>query len=305
MTAADIERAVELLRQGRLVAFPTETVYGLGADASNRSALGRLYAVKGRPSSHPVIVHIADATQLDAWATNVPDAARTLAAACWPGPLTLVLRRATRVVDEVTGGRDTVGLRVPAAALALDLLARFGGGLAAPSANRFGHVSPTTAEAVRAELGDDVDAVLDGGPCAVGVESTIVELLGRRPMLLRPGGISIERLEAVLGESIAQPEGESRAPGMLPSHYAPNALVEIVDRDAIEIRAAELRASGKAVLTLMPSDDLEDDARQLYARLRAADEARVDVILAVLPPEEGIGAAIRDRLRKAAGVREP
>jgi L-threonylcarbamoyladenylate synthase len=214
-----------------------------------------------------------------------------------------VLRRTARVIDEVTGGRDTVGLRVPAAPLALELLAEFGGGLAAPSANRFGHVSPTTADAVRAELGNDVDAVLDGGPCSVGVESTIIELVGAEPVLLRPGGVSTERIEAVLGATVAQPAGPSRAPGMLASHYAPKALVEIVDASQIDERAAELRAAGKTVVALVPSDDLDEDARLLYARLRAADAAAVDVVLAALPAEEGIGAAICDRLRKAAAVR--
>ena len=303
MTSADIERAVQLLRDGGLVAFPTETVYGLGADASSPSALRRLYVVKGRPFEHPVIVHLADVTQLDDWATDVPEAARLLASAFWPGPLTLVLRRTARVIDEVTGGRDTVGVRVPAAPLALELLARFGGGLAAPSANRFGHLSPTTADAVRAELGNDVDAVLDGGPCAVGVESTIVEMTGGDPVLLRPGGVSTERIEAVLGVAVAQAGGPSRAPGMLPSHYAPKALVELVDESVIDERAAELRASGKSVTTLVPSHDLDEDARLLYARLRAADAANTDVVLVVLPPDEGIGVAIRDRLKKAAAPR--
>ncbi len=292
-----------MLRAGGLVAFPTETVYGLGADAANPEALRKLYAVKGRPPRHPVIVHLAVAEQVDDWADDVPEAARVLASTFWPGPLTMVLRRSARVVDEVTGGRDTVGLRVPAAPLALELLAEFGGGLAAPSANRFGHVSPTTAEAVRADLGADVDEVLDGGPCSVGVESTIVELVGAEPVLLRPGGVSVEQLEAALTRPIARADGPSRAPGMLPSHYAPRALVEIVDPDEVDERAAVLRTRGKKVVTLLPSHDLDDDARRLYTRLRAADDDGADVVLAVLPADEGIGAAIRDRLRKAAGPR--
>jgi L-threonylcarbamoyladenylate synthase len=303
LTSADIEHAVEVLRAGGLVAFPTETVYGLGADASNPTALHRLYSVKGRPTTHPVIVHLGDAALLEEWAVDVPAEARTLAAAFWPGPLTLVLRRSGLVVDEVTGGRDTVGLRVPAAPLALALLASFGGGVAAPSANRFGQVSPTTADAVRAELGEDVDVVLDGGLCAVGVESTIVELVGGDPVLLRPGGIAVEQLEATLGRRVALARGPSRAPGMLASHYAPDALVEIVDAATIDGRAAHLRAGGRTVVTLLPSDDMEEDARFLYERLRAADAAGAHVVLAVLPREEGIGAAIADRLRKAAGPR--
>ena len=286
------------------MAFPTETVYGLGADASSPMALRRLYAVKGRPARHPVIVHLAAADSVDEWAIDVPEAARVLASAFWPGPLTMVLRHSARVLDEVTGGRDTVGLRVPAAPIALELLAAFGGGLAAPSANRFGHVSPTTAEAVRAELGADVDAVIDGGPCVVGVESTIVELVGAEPVLLRPGGVSVEQLESVLGTAVVTADvGPSRAPGMLPSHYAPKALVEIVEADAVDARAAELRASGQTVVTLLPSGDLDDDARRLYARLRSADDAGADIVLAVLPPDVGIGSAIRDRLKKAAAPR--
>ncbi len=227
---AAVDRAAQILRDGGLVAFPTETVYGLGADASSRDALRRLYAVKGRPSAHPVIVHLA-----------VGVAARETGPSTCPRRRVRSPRRSGRgrsrwcsaarrtCSTEVTGGRDTVGLRVPNAPLALALLEAFGGGVAAPSANRFGHVSPTTAEAVRAELGDDVDAVLDGGPCDVGVESTIVELIGERPMLLRPGAVTVSQLEAVIGEPIAEPHGESRAPGMLASHYAPAAVVEIVD----------------------------------------------------------------------------
>jgi L-threonylcarbamoyladenylate synthase len=303
LTSPEVERAVRVLRAGGLVAFPTETVYGLGADAGNPSALRQLYAVKRRPARHPVIVHLGAAEQVDDWAADVPDAARILASTFWPGPLTMVLRRTARVVDEVTGGRDTVGLRVPAAPLALELLAEFGGGLAAPSANRFGNVSPTTADAVRADLGSDVDEVLDGGPCSVGLESTIVELVGAEPVLLRPGGISVEQLEAVLTIPIARADGPSRAPGMLPSHYAPRALVEIVEAGEVDERAAVLRTAGTKVVTLLPSRDLDDDARLLYARLRAADDDGADVVLAVLPAEEGIGAAIRDRLRKAAGPR--
>ena len=292
-----------MIRAGGLVAFPTETVYGLGADASNPAAMARSYSVKGRPPEHPVIVHLGSGEQLDEWAVDVRDDARLLATTFWPGPLTLVLHRSSRVLDVVTGGRDTVGLRVPAAPLALDLLAAFGGGLAAPSANRFGRVSPTTAEAVRHELGADVEVVLDGGPCAVGVESTILELVDDAPTLLRPGGVTVERLEEVLGRPIAEASGESRAAGMLASHYAPNALVEIVAPGVVEERANALRAQGQTVVTLVPSADLEDDARHLYARLRAADEKGADVVLAVLPVDKGIGVAIRDRLRKAAGPR--
>lgn len=303
MTTADIPRAVALLRDGGLVVFPTETVYGLGADASNPSALRRLFAVKGRPVHHPVIVHLASAEAIDDWAREVPDEARVLTDRFWPGPLTVILRRSARVLDEVTGGLPTVGLRVPAAPVALDLLAAFGGGLAAPSANRFGHLSPTTAQAVIDELGDAVDLVLDGGPCRVGVESTIVELTGEAPTVLRPGAVTVAQLEGALGRPVRPSDGLSRAPGMLPSHYAPKAAVEIVAAEALAARIQELRQQGRRVVTIVPSADLDADAHSLYARLRDADADGADVILAVLPEDEGIGAAIADRLRKAAGPR--
>ncbi|MGZ6895758.1 MAG: L-threonylcarbamoyladenylate synthase, partial [Acidimicrobiia bacterium] len=241
-----IQRAVEILRDGGLVAFPTETVYGLGADAENRDALRRLYEVKGRPSDHPVIVHLARPEQLEEWGSDLAPAARTLADACWPGPLTLVVRRAARVPDEVTGGLDTVGLRVPAHPVALELLTAFGGGLAAPSANRFGRVSPTTADAVRAELGDDVALVLDGGECSVGVESTIVDCTSDPPRVLRLGGVTNETLHALLGMELPV-GGTTRAPGTLASHYAPTARVEVLTASEIAGRARALVDAGARV----------------------------------------------------------
>lgn len=305
-SATELARAVDALRAGRLVAFPTETVYGLGADAASSSAVGHLYAVKGRPGGHPVIVHLASADQLEDWARSVPEPARILTAAFWPGPLTVVLPRTSRVPDEVTGGRDTVGLRVPDQPVALALLRAFGSGVAAPSANRFGRVSPTTADAVREELGDDVDVVLDGGPCTVGVESTIVELSGRDVTVLRVGGLPLEHLEDVLGRPVRRGQsGPSRAPGMLESHYAPDCRVEIVGADDLTARRAELEADGRRVEVLVPSRDAAADARLLYRRLREADALGADVVLAVLPVEEGLGAAIADRLRRAAGPRDP
>src|ERR671910_1784 len=245
---ADISRAAVTLRRGGLVAFPTETVYGLGADADNAAALARLYAVKGRPGEHPVIVHVGAPAQLDEWAADVPVAARRLGDALWPGPLTLVVRRAARVLDGVTGGGDTVGVRVPDQPVALALLRAFGGGVAAPSANRFGHVSPTTADDVRADLGDDVDVVLDDGPCAVGVESTIVDCSGTELVILRPGGVPRERVEEVSGRSVGvRGDGLTRAPGTLKSHYAPEATVLVVDREDLAPRATALRAAGQRV----------------------------------------------------------
>ena len=316
-TDADITRAVDALRRGRLVAFPTETVYGLGADAAHPDALARLYAVKGRPAEHPVIVHVAEPVQLAEWAAHVPRAARLLADALWPGPLTLVVPRAARVPDGITGGGDTVGLRVPDQPVALALLRAFGGGIAAPSANRFGHVSPTTAADVRADLGDDVDVVLDDGPCRVGVESTIVDCTGDELVILRPGGVTRERIEEVSGRPAAiARDSPVRAPGTLKSHYAPDAAVLLVDRDGLPDRAAALVAAGQrvavlaeepcpslpaGVIVLDPPADVDDYARVLYARLHEVDRQGVDVLLAVPPRDTGLGTAVADRLRRAAG----
>jgi L-threonylcarbamoyladenylate synthase len=299
----EIAHAAEMLRAGRLVAFPTETVYGLGADATSTAALQRLYAVKGRPPSHPVIVHVGRASQLDDIAIEVPGAARALATACWPGPLSLVVRRRPgAVAGEATGGRDTVGVRVPNHPLALALLDAFGGPVAAPSANRFGRVSPTTAAHVRADLGHDVDAVLDGGPCAVGVESTIVDVTGAAPVVLRVGGVSESRVGEIVGASVARvTDGSVAAPGTLAAHYSPIAPVEVVAAVDLEKRAAMLRASGKWVQILNTPPDTAEYARVLYASLREADQDGVDVILAVAPPDDGgMGTVVRDRLRRAA-----
>ena len=315
----EIERAAQTLRAGDLVAFPTETVYGLGADASNRDAVKRLYAVKHRPPDHPVIVHVASAAHLEEFAGELPDAARRLADALWPGPLTLVvMRNAARVVPEVTGGRDTVGLRVPDHPVALALLAAFGGGVAAPSANRFGKVSPTTAAHVRADLGRDVNFVLDGGPCRVGIESTIVDVTGPEPAILRVGEVSRARIEGIIGTRCAvRTTGAIAAPGTLASHYAPRAAVEIVDATAVVGRAHELLAGDRRVgllaveppeagpvslAILDPPRDVVEYGRVLYSRLRAADDLDLDVLLVVLPPEtDGLGAAVADRVRRAAG----
>jgi L-threonylcarbamoyladenylate synthase len=316
-TDADIARAVEALRTGGLVAFPTETVYGLGADAANVHALARLYEVKGRPQSHPVIVHVGARELLDEWGASVPDTAHRLAEALWPGPLTIVVRRAARVPDAVTGGGDTVGVRVPDQPVALAMLRAFGGGVAAPSANRFGRVSPTTADDVHGDLGDDVDVVLDDGPCTVGVESTIVDCTGAEPVILRPGGVPRERIEAVTGRSTpVRRDGLVRAPGSFKSHYAPEATVLLVERDELDDRAASLIEAGQRVAVLAAGPlprlpryaivldaprDVDEYARVLYARLRDADRVAVDVLLAVPPPDAGVGAAVRDRLRRAAG----
>ena len=320
--AGDIERAVRVLRAGGLVAFPTETVYGLGADAENAGAVARIFAVKGRPSNHPLIVHIGGASQLDDWAAEVPEPARRLAARFWPGPLTIVVRRSRRVPLAVTGGLETVALRVPAHSMALSLLSAFGGGVAAPSANRFGAVSPTTARHVREGLGDAIDFVLDGGPCAVGVESTIVDVTGEAPAILRPGGVAREDLERALERSLPVEATDSvRAPGQHPSHYAPRANVVLVEPDEILAEARRLQMEGRRVGLLLPTslspaqapdiehaiivvpESMADYARRLYGFLRDLDDRGCDVIVASLPGQDGLGLAIADRLRRAAGPR--
>ncbi len=307
----DVQRAAELLRRGRLVAFPTETVYGLGADASSSEAIARLYAVKGRPGDHPVIVHFADAQKAFEWARDVPDAARKLAAKFWPGPLTLILKRAPNVGDFVTGGQDTVGLRVPAHPLAHELLVAFGGGLAAPSANRFGRVSPTTAGHVRDDLGTDVDLILDGGPCGVGIESTIVDLSRGRPVLLRPGGIGIAELETALGEPVTLPDADApRVSGSLPAHYAPRTPARLLPAAALDAEIARL-GSEAAVLALSPPDDRVDFwvrlpkdpvayAQKLYSALRELDGTGSKMLLIESPPDSPEWRAVLDRLRRAA-----
>ena len=314
--AADLGRAAGWLREGRLVALPTETVYGLGADASNPDAVRRIFAAKGRPADHPLIVHLPDAASLEGWARDVPDAARYLAAAFWPGPLTLVLKRGPKAGDVITGGQDTVGLRVPAHPVAQALLKEFGGALAAPSANRFGHVSPTTAEHVIDEFSDKVDAVIDGGPCEVGLESTIVDCSGERPQLLRPGMISQAELEAVLGDSLSE-AGQGQGPkasGRLPSHYAPNAALTIVDARTLDAAVTEALGDGPvAVLARRPPgmrheglrwlqlpETPAEYARELYASLRRADSSSPSRILVEAVPERPEWRAILDRLSRAA-----
>jgi L-threonylcarbamoyladenylate synthase len=316
----DIEKAAGVLRAGGLVALPTETVYGLGANAEDSAAVARVFKAKGRPPSHPLIVHLGGAEQLGDWAEDVPATARLLAERFWPGPLTLVLRRGRRVSLEATGGLETMAVRVPDHPVALALLTAFGGGVAAPSANRFGSVSPTTADHVRAELGDDVDFVLDGGPCEVGVESTIVDLTGEVPNVLRPGGVTREDLEAALGRPLAvHSSGPVRVPGQHPSHYAPRARVVLVEPEKVIAEAelaqerghrvgvflpptfADARVKAHAVVAVPASPAAY--ARGLYGFLRELDLRECDLIIASLPVEEGLGLAIANRLRRAAGPR--
>ena len=308
-----VRRAVGILKRGGLVAFPTETVYGLGADASNPAAMKRLYAVKRRPADHPVIVHFAHAERAFAWARDVPEAARTLAARFWPGPLTLILKRSAKAADFVTGGQDSVGLRVPGHPVAHALLAAFGGGIAAPSANRFGRVSPTTAAHVRADLGGDVDCVLEGGAAEIGIESTIVDLSGARAVLLRPGAIGRAALEAAIGETVADKAASGREPprhsGGLERHYAPRTPARLVAPHDLD-RAIEAAAGTRAVLAFSRPDACaqawrrmprapQPYARKLYAALRELDDAGCDTILVESPPDTAEWAAVNDRLRRA------
>lgn len=322
MTAriSDIEKAAGVLRAGGLVALPTETVYGLGANAEDPAAVARIFQVKGRPPSHPLIVHIAGAESLDDWVQDVPRAARLLAEHFWPGPLTLVLQRGPRVPLEATGGLETVAVRVPDHPVALALLTAFGGGVAAPSANRFGSVSPTTADHVRAELGDAVDFVLDGGACDVGVESTIVDATGDAPTILRPGGVTREDLETVLGCPLAVPStSHVRVPGQHPSHYAPRARVVLVEPEKVVAEAERAQELGHQVGVFLPAAVADAQvkahavvavpasttayAHGLYGFLRELDEQGCDLIVASLPADEGLGLAIANRLRRAAGPR--
>ncbi|MGH8753856.1 MAG: L-threonylcarbamoyladenylate synthase [Burkholderiales bacterium] len=312
----EIKKAIAILRAGGLVAFPTETVYGLGADASNPDAVKKIFVAKGRPQNHPLIVHLPDASHLAHWAREIPIAAHRLGERFWPGPLTLILPRAENVPDVLTAGQDTVGLRVPAHPVAHALLQAFGSGIAAPSANRFGRISPTTAEHVRAELGERVDMVLDGGSCDIGIESTIVDLSGSRPALLRPGKISASEIEAVLGGPLAKPGPSSpRAPGMLAVHYAPQTPLQVVSGKALAETAYHFSAQGKraAVLAyhhepiagahitwLIAPSQVAGYARELYANLRRLDQPKHDVILVEQVPMGEEWDAVRDRLAKAA-----
>lgn len=320
-----IARALRLLREGELVAFPTETVYGLGADASNPLAVAKIFAAKGRPADHPLIVHLAGAASLDDWARDVPDAARRLAAAFWPGPLTLILKRSTKAPDAVTGGQDTVGLRVPNHPLALALLSAFEGGIAAPSANRFGRISPTTAAHVRAELGAAVSLVLDGGPCTVGIESTIVDLSRGAPVLLRPGAITAADIAAVLGAVLGGTTQQSsentlgmvapRVSGSLAAHYAPSSPLRLVAAADVAAATRAALAEGRRVAvlsrTLRPfaatglswhaaPAAAAGYAHELYATLRRLDASGADLILVETPPPDAAWQAVADRLQRAA-----
>jgi L-threonylcarbamoyladenylate synthase len=316
-----IAAAARLLEQGALVAFPTETVYGLGADAENPAAVARIYAAKGRPQDHPVIVHLAPGADLAWWAADIPAEARQLADAFWPGPLTMILRRAAHIPDAVSGGQDTVGLRCPSHPVAIALLQAFKGGrggVAAPSANKFGNVSPTLARHVHDEFdaGGALAMVLDGGQSRVGIESTIVDLsrlATHGPVLLRPGHISADAIAAVIDQLPAAPDAAApRASGTLESHYAPHTPVAMQDSVQLHATLAQLQGAGRKVALVhysgfppahaslrLPATP-EGFAHALYAALRTLDAAGADVILVEAPPQDGEWLGVNDRLRRAA-----
>lgn len=322
-TPEAIEQAVGLLRRGALVALPTETVYGLGADALDPDALARIFAAKGRPADHPLIVHLPDAEHMTRWASRIPREAIALARAFWPGPLTLILPRDPMVPDAVTGGQDTVGLRVPGHPVALALLKAFDSGIAAPSANRFGRISPTTAQHVEEELGEWVAMILDGGPCEVGIESTILDLSGSTPRILRPGVISAAQIAAIIGRmpqvthkgDAGSTDDAPRVSGSLAAHYAPATALVLVDGAKLEGEIRHRLAGGERVAVFARGDrsarsgahvwlsapDAPDAyAHDLYAALRALDACGADTILLEAPPADPEWSAIHDRLGRAA-----
>ena len=308
-TADALASAAQLLQAGGLVAIPTETVYGLGADATNKDAVARIYNVKGRPADHPLIVHIHSMQSLGDWADEIPSYAISLARDFWPGPMTLVLKRSLLAEDFVTGGQPTVGLRVPDHMIALALLSAFakigGKGIAAPSANRFGQVSPTTAQAVQDEIGDylnEKDLILDGGPSSVGVESTIIDCTSDAPRILRHGAITIAMIEESTGLKVSRAETNIRVSGSLENHYAPNATVDL-NRTPISgegfIALSDIQTPAN-VIRLAAPNSVEDFARLMYAALREADAQGLKSVVVAEPVGDGLALAIRDRLMRAS-----
>ena len=307
-----LRQSAEKLRQGNLVAFPTETVYGIGADAMNKDAVARMYQVKNRPTSHPVIVHIAELNDVDYWAKDVPEYAINLMRDFWPGPMTLLLKRREVAGDFLTGAQEIVGLRIPANSLALGLLNEFkalgGKGIAAPSANRYGAVSPTTAEAVSQELSDYLlpdDQILDGGPCLVGVESTIIDCSSDNPMILRPGSVSAEMIEESTGIVLAEvSESKIRVSGSDKQHYAPKAKV-IIDGQSQSgegLIAMSDVATPEGVIRLAEPNSIEEYARVLYSALRMSDTQNLEKVRIIPPTGQGLAVAIRDRINRAAAI---
>jgi L-threonylcarbamoyladenylate synthase len=312
--------AVRALRDGDCIGLPTETVYGLAADATNAAAVGKIFALKGRPSHHPLIVHLAHSSDARAWASEWSDAAQTLASAFWPGPMTLIVKRASHVLDAVTGGQDTVGLRVPSHPVAQRMLEKFGNGVAAPSANKFGHVSPTTARHVADEFASDDLLILDGGDCEVGVESTIIDVSGNIARVLRPGRVRAQEIERVIGRSLALPiDGNAknvpRVSGSLDSHYAPRKKTVMLNGDALDIFLDASRDARKRVGLIFHSQRFANEKahqsvcldgsnaqcfeHEIYAKLRALDDSAIDLIAIETPPSSPDWDAVNDRLRRA------
>lgn len=315
VVGTDIYEAVRLIREGDVVAIPTETVYGLAADAENEKAIERVFAIKGRPRKNPLIVHLAEGMPLSNWVSEIPDKAELLMKAFWPGPLTLVLPRAQAVSSMITSGRDTVAIRIPAHRMTRELLRAFGGALVAPSANPSNYISPTTAEHVSAQLGKQIPYVLDGGPCMKGLESTIIAFPDGIPTLLRYGSISKEEIEAVIGPlaTYTQSSDIPAAPGMMKKHYSPRTPLLLVDDivDAIENAQGAIGilchspkefADSKVLFkeTLSRIGDIQEAAKELYSAMHRLDRRGLDVILAERFPDEGLGKAINDRLERAA-----
>ncbi len=307
--STEISKAARALADGHLVALPTETVYGLAADATNPEAVARIYSVKGRPSDHPLIVHISNPELLDRWAIEIPSYARLLANNFWPGPMTLVLKRSDLAKDFITGSQDTVALRIPGHSTALEILAGFeaqgGLGVAAPSANRFGKVSPTTAQAVAAELSEyltEQDVIVDGGESKVGLESTIIDCTGDNPRVLRPGAVTVEMIEQATGLAVVDAGANIRVSGSLKSHYAPAAKVvlDAAPKPGDGLIAMSDLPTPAGVIRLAGPDTLEAYAKELYAALRAADEQKLPRVVALTPHGAGLAIAIRDRLSRAA-----
>ena len=314
----EIDQAVEALREGEVVAFPTETVYGLGADASNPDAVRKIFELKGRPATHPLIVHIEHPRALERWALSVPPAAAALAEKFWPGPLTLILRRAPAVDLAITGGQDTVAVRVPGHPVAQQLLRAFGGGIAAPSANRFGCISPTRPEHVREEFGDDVRIVLDGGDCKIGLESTIVSCVDTVPRILRPGSLTLSQLRTVVPELQAGPDnGAPRVPGSDAKHYAPRTSLSIVASRTLEDVVGQLtehrekiavlamrppRVANKYMTWINAGRRADVYGRELYVNLRTLDKSGANEILVEEVPAGEAWDAVRDRLHRAASA---
>jgi L-threonylcarbamoyladenylate synthase len=317
--AEAIRHAAALIRRGGIVAFPTETVYGLGADAFNPLAVARIFEVKGRPSFDPLIIHVAHPEDLEKLVKEIPSPAKQLIARVWPGPLTVVLNKKEEVPDLVTAGLPTVAVRMPRHPMTLDLIDQAGCPIVGPSANLFGYLSPTAAEHVRSQLGDQIDFILDGGPCEVGVESTIVSFHESVPRLLRPGGIPLEEIESIIGKVEVSPVEKEKplAPGMLPRHYAPKTPVIIDQRDKtlsthrdkkIGLLAFQEPANSSSfqhIEVLSKKGDMKEAAANLFAAIRRLDALNLDMIIAEPIPEVGLGRAIMDRLRRASGVPHP